>query len=86
FAMVILIWRREWWLLSFALAWTAYAILPPGPVGAWRFRILAEPIFSLIFSISLNHLIEVSKKRVVSSVGFHSSPILNQLLFDKNRN
>jgi hypothetical protein len=46
-AVVLLARRRQWWLLTFVMVWTAYAILPPGPVGAWRFRSLAEPLFSL---------------------------------------
>lgn len=46
-AVVLLARRRQWWLWTFVMMWTAYAILPPGPVGAWRFRSLAEPLFSL---------------------------------------
>jgi hypothetical protein len=49
-AMALLLRRREWWLVLFAACWTAYAILPPGPVGAWRFRSLAEPVFSLVLA------------------------------------
>jgi hypothetical protein len=46
-AAALLLRRREWWLVLFAACWAAYAVLPPGPVGAWRFRSLAEPVFSL---------------------------------------
>ncbi len=45
--------RRQWWLLGLLLVWTAYALLPPGPVGAWRFRSLAEPVFSLTLAVAL---------------------------------
>ena len=52
-AVWLLVKRRQWWLLSLLLVWTAYAVLPPGPVGAWRFRALAEPIFSLTLATAL---------------------------------
>ena len=46
--------RRQWWLLGLLLVWTTYALLPPGPVGAWRFRSLAEPVFSLTLATALS--------------------------------
>lgn len=52
-AVWLLVKRKQWWLLSLLLVWTAYAVLPPGPVAAWRFRSLAEPIFSLTLAAAL---------------------------------
>ncbi len=52
-AVWLLLKRREWWWLALLLVWTAYALLPPGPVSAWRFRSLAEPIFSLTLAAAL---------------------------------
>ena len=46
-ATLMLVWKRQWWLLAFFGVWTLYALLLPGPVGSWRFRSLAEPVFSL---------------------------------------
>jgi hypothetical protein len=49
-ALCLLVKRRQGWWLALLLVWTAYALLPPGPVSAWRFRSLAEPIFSLVLA------------------------------------
>jgi hypothetical protein len=46
-ALLLLWWRRQWWWLAFFTVWLVYALLPPGPVGAWRFRSLLEPFISL---------------------------------------
>lgn len=52
-AIVLLVWRRQWWFLAFFAIWAAYALLPPGPVGAWRFRSLIEPFICLTLSSAL---------------------------------
>lgn len=52
-ALCLLIKRKQWWWLALLLVWTAYALLPPGPVSAWRFRSLAEPLFSLVLATAL---------------------------------
>ena len=52
-AIVLLLWRRQWWLLAFFAVWAGYALLPPGPVGAWRFRSLIEPFICLTLSSAL---------------------------------
>lgn len=49
----VLLWRRQWWFLAFFTVWAAYALLPPGPVGAWRFRSLIEPFISLTLASAL---------------------------------
>lgn len=48
-----LLWQRQWWFLAFFGVWAAYALLPPGPVGAWRFRSLIEPFISLTLAAGL---------------------------------
>lgn len=42
-------------LPGFIIFLTAFAVrlVPPGPVSAWRFRSLAEPIFSLTLAAAL---------------------------------
>ncbi|MBL8204152.1 MAG: glycosyltransferase family 39 protein [Blastocatellia bacterium] len=52
-AVGVLLWRRQWWFLTFFVVWAVYALLPPGPVGAWRFRSLIEPFISLTLASSL---------------------------------
>jgi hypothetical protein len=52
-AVWVILWRRQWWLVAFFAVWSAYALLPPGPVGAWRFRSLIEPFVSLILASAL---------------------------------
>ena len=52
-AVALLLWRRQWWLLAFFAVWAGYALLPPGPVGAWRFRSLIEPFICLTLSSAL---------------------------------
>jgi hypothetical protein len=51
-ALWLLVQRKQWWWLAMVVVWTAYALLPPGPVSAWRFRSLAEPIFSLVLAMA----------------------------------
>jgi len=52
-ATLMLVWKRQWWLLAFFGAWTLYALILPGPVGSWRFRSLADPVFSLGIAAAL---------------------------------
>ncbi len=52
-AVLMFLWQRKWWWLAFFAVWSAYALLPPGPVGAWRFRSLLEPFISLTLASAL---------------------------------
>jgi hypothetical protein len=46
-AVMILLYRREWFLIGGILVWTAYALLLPGVCGLWRFRAVAEPVWTI---------------------------------------
>lgn len=46
--MFALVRNRQWWMLAFALAWTAYALLLPGVCGLWRFRSTAEVVWGVV--------------------------------------
>jgi hypothetical protein len=50
FAIVVLLRKRQWWLLALFSVWTLYAVLPPGPVAFWRFRSLVEPLICLVLA------------------------------------
>jgi hypothetical protein len=51
---VWLLWkRREWWWMALLFIWTAFMLLPPGPVSCWRFRAPVEPIISMVLAVAL---------------------------------
>jgi hypothetical protein len=86
-AAALLVRRRQWWLLSLVAAWTAYAVLPPGPVGAWRFRSLAEPMFSLMLAAAFAPALSAWQARQGLRGGFASSrrAALGAALIDARR-
>ena len=51
-ALLLLLRQRQWWWLAFFTVWLVYALLPPGPVGSWRFRSLLEPFISLTLAFA----------------------------------
>jgi hypothetical protein len=55
--MVVLVWRRQWWLLAFVCVWASYALLLPGVCGVWRFRCMAEPPLTLALAAALSPLL-----------------------------
>jgi hypothetical protein len=59
-ALVVLIYRREWWLSAFLLTWTAYGLLLPGVAGLWRFRSMAEPAWALAVTAACVQLAQSS--------------------------
>ncbi|HEX4945523.1 MAG TPA: hypothetical protein VFZ34_02515 [Blastocatellia bacterium] len=64
-AVLVLLWQRQWWFLTFFAVWSAYALLPPGPVGAWRFRALIEPFISLTLALALLQSAQWLKQHVI---------------------
>ncbi len=50
FAALVLLWKRQWWLLALFGVWTFYVVLAPGPCAFWRFRSLIEPVISLVLA------------------------------------
>ncbi len=51
--IITLIWKRCWWPLALFCVWTLYVVLPPGPCGYWRYRMLIEPITSLALACAV---------------------------------
>jgi hypothetical protein len=65
-AVLVLLWRRQWWFVAFFVIWAGYALLPPGPVGAWRFRGLIEPFISWTLAAALTSVAQRLPRQMTS--------------------
>jgi hypothetical protein len=65
-AVLVLLWRRQWWFVAFFVVWAGYALLPPGPVGAWRFRGLIEPFISWTLAAALTSVAQRLPRQMTS--------------------